>query len=114
MALALSLSPRDTGSASEGGHKGAAAGEARRAERRRVGRGTWRHAGRLWPSGCARASDVRSGSSAPAWGRAATGRLQRSGPGEGDTAAGPLSQSLEAAGGAAQIGCGRGGDFGAG
>jgi hypothetical protein len=68
---------------------------ARRAERRRVRRGTWWHAGWLWRSGCVRAGDVRGGSSAPARDRVVMGWLWRSGLGEGDAAAGPLSQSLE-------------------
>jgi hypothetical protein len=45
MSLALSHSPLDTGPASEGGHGGAAVGEVRRAEWRRVGHGTWWHVG---------------------------------------------------------------------
>jgi hypothetical protein len=114
MALALSRSPPDTGPVSEGGHGGAAVGEARRAERRRVGRGTWQHAGHLWRSCCPRAGDMWGGSSTLAWGQAAIGWLRRSVPGEAMHAATcPLSQSLEATGVVAQIGSGRGGDFSA-
>jgi hypothetical protein len=97
MALALSRSPPDTGQRAKVGM------EERRWARQGGRSGGESGAGLGGMQGGSDAPAVRGGSSALAWGRAVTGRLQRSVPGEGDAAAGLLSQSLEAAGGAAQI-----------